>query len=36
MSATFDRPKAPASLIGVDILFQPGILVETEVTAIID
>ncbi|MEV4350073.1 RidA family protein [Actinoplanes sp. NPDC049596] len=26
----------PAALIGVDVLFEPGILVEAEVTAIID
>ncbi len=32
----FDIPKAPASLIGVEILFQPGILVEAEVTAVVD
>ncbi|GAA3164076.1 RidA family protein [Nonomuraea roseoviolacea subsp. carminata] len=32
----FDLPAPPAALIGVDILFEPGILVEAEVTAIID
>jgi len=32
----FDLAKPPASLIGVDILFEPGILIEAEVTAILD
>ncbi|MEV1249304.1 RidA family protein [Nonomuraea sp. NPDC050022] len=32
----FDLATPPAALIGVDILFEPGILVEAEVTAIID
>lgn len=31
----FDITTAPASLIGVEILFQPGILVEAEVTAVV-
>ena len=31
----FDIPTAPAALIGVEILFEPGILVEAEVTAVI-
>lgn len=31
-----DVPKAPASLIGVDILFEEGILVEAEVTAVLE
>lgn len=29
-------PMPPASLIGVDCLFEPGVLVELEVTAILD
>ncbi|MEU8379482.1 RidA family protein [Streptosporangium sp. NPDC048865] len=32
----FDIATPPAALIGVDVLFEPGILVEAEVTAIID
>jgi enamine deaminase RidA (YjgF/YER057c/UK114 family) len=32
----FDLPAFPAALIGVEILFEPGILVEAEVTAITD
>jgi len=32
----FDVPAFPAALIGVDILFEPGILIEAEVTAITD
>lgn len=31
-----DMATPPASLIGVDVLFEPGILVEAEVTAIVD
>ena len=31
----FDIPTAPAALIGVEILFEPGILVEAEVTAVV-
>lgn len=31
----FGMPTFPAALIGVDILFAPGILIEAEVTAII-
>lgn len=31
----FDIPAAPAALIGVEILFEPGILVEAEVTAVV-
>jgi len=31
----FDLPKPPLSLIGVEILFEPGILIEAEVTAVI-
>ncbi|MHA7210114.1 RidA family protein [Arthrobacter sp. MDT1-65] len=31
----FRIPTAPAALIGVEILFEPGILVEAEVTAVI-
>jgi enamine deaminase RidA (YjgF/YER057c/UK114 family) len=32
----FDIATPPAALIGVDILFEPGILIEAEVTAVID
>jgi enamine deaminase RidA (YjgF/YER057c/UK114 family) len=32
----FDLASPPAALIGVDVLFEPGILVEAEVTAIIE
>ncbi|WP_436758465.1 RidA family protein [Streptosporangium sp. V21-05] len=32
----FDIATPPAALIGVDVLFEPGILIEAEVTAIID
>jgi enamine deaminase RidA (YjgF/YER057c/UK114 family) len=32
----FELSSPPASLIGVSILFEPGILVEAEVTAVID
>ncbi len=32
----FDMKSPPASLIGVDVLFEPGIMVEAEVTAIIN
>lgn len=32
----FDLATPPAALIGVDVLFEPGILVEAEVTAVID
>ncbi|WP_367128965.1 RidA family protein [Saccharothrix sp. HUAS TT1] len=35
-AAEFDITGPPAALIGVDVLFQPGILVEAEVTAILD
>ena len=31
----FDITTPPASLIGVEILFQPGVLVEAEVTAVL-
>lgn len=32
----FDIPTFPVSLIGVSILYEPGILIEAEVTAIVD
>lgn len=32
----FDMKTPPASLIGVDVLFEPGIMVEAEVTAVIN
>ncbi|MGS2642282.1 RidA family protein [Streptosporangium sp. LJ11] len=32
----FDIATPPAALIGVDVLFEPGILIEAEVTAVID
>jgi enamine deaminase RidA (YjgF/YER057c/UK114 family) len=32
----FDLATPPAALIGVEILFEPGILIEAEVTAVID
>lgn len=32
----FDLATPPLALIGVDILFEPGILIEAEVTAVID
>jgi enamine deaminase RidA (YjgF/YER057c/UK114 family) len=32
----FDLATPPVALIGVDILFEPGILIEAEVTAIVD
>lgn len=32
----FDLGTPPVALIGVDILFEPGILVEAEVTAVVD
>lgn len=32
----FDMPRPPVSLIGVDILFEKGVLIEAEVTAVID
>ncbi|MGW6502693.1 RidA family protein [Nonomuraea angiospora] len=32
----FDLATPPLALIGVDVLFEPGILIEAEVTAIID
>ncbi|MEO3860576.1 RidA family protein [Acrocarpospora sp. B8E8] len=32
----FDIATPPAALIGVEVLFEPGILIEAEVTAIID
>ncbi|MGW4801495.1 RidA family protein [Nonomuraea sp. NPDC004297] len=35
-ASEFDLTTPPAALIGVDVLFEPGILVEAEVTAIID
>ena len=31
----FDISRPPAALIGVEILFQPGILIEAEVTAVL-
>lgn len=31
----FDLPTPPLALIGVEILFEPGILIEAEVTAVI-
>lgn len=34
-SREFDLPSSPLSLIGVDVLFEPGILIEAEVTAIV-
>lgn len=35
-SREFDLPRPPLALIGVDILFEKGILVEAEVTAVLD
>lgn len=35
-SREFDMPRPPLAAIGVDILFEEGILVEAEVTAVID
>ncbi|WP_139416257.1 RidA family protein [Agromyces laixinhei] len=35
-SREFDLPRPPLAAIGVDILFDEGILVEAEVTAIVD
>ena len=35
-SREFDLPRPPVALIGVDILFERGILVEAEVTAVLD
>jgi enamine deaminase RidA (YjgF/YER057c/UK114 family) len=35
-SREFDLPRPPLAAIGVDILFEEGILVEAEVTAVID
>ena len=32
----FDMPRPPVSLIGVTILFEEGVLIEAEVTAVID
>nr|WP_062341588.1 RidA family protein [Herbidospora sakaeratensis] len=32
----FDLAAPPAALIGVDVLFEPGILVEAEVTAVVE
>ena len=32
----FDLPTPPLALIGVSILYEPGILIEAEVTAVID
>jgi enamine deaminase RidA (YjgF/YER057c/UK114 family) len=32
----FDLTTPPQALIGVDLLFEPGILIEAEVTAILD
>jgi enamine deaminase RidA (YjgF/YER057c/UK114 family) len=32
----FDMPRPPVSLIGVDILFEEGVLIEAEVTAVIN
>ena len=32
----FDMPRPPLALIGVDILFEEGILIEAEVTAVVD
>lgn len=32
----FDIPAMPLALIGVEILFEPGILIEAEVTAVIN
>lgn len=32
----FDLPTPPLALIGVDVLYEPGILIEAEVTAIIE
>ncbi len=31
----FDIPAAPLALVGVEILFEPGILIEAEVTAVV-
>ena len=35
-SREFDLPRPPLAVIGVDILFEEGILVEAEVTAVVD
>jgi enamine deaminase RidA (YjgF/YER057c/UK114 family) len=35
-SREFDLPRPPATLIGVEILFEEGILIEAEVTAVVD
>ncbi|MGD9529733.1 RidA family protein [Pseudonocardia sp.] len=35
-SREFDLPRPPLAAIGVDILFEDGILVEAEVTAVVD
>jgi enamine deaminase RidA (YjgF/YER057c/UK114 family) len=35
-SREFDLPRPPLAAIGVDILFEEGILVEAEVTAVVD
>ncbi|GAA3223930.1 hypothetical protein GCM10017691_11410 [Pseudonocardia petroleophila] len=35
-SSEFDLPRPPLAAIGVDILFEDGILVEAEVTAVVD
>jgi enamine deaminase RidA (YjgF/YER057c/UK114 family) len=35
-SREFDLPRPPLAAIGVDILFEEGILVEAEVTAVLD
>jgi hypothetical protein len=35
-SREFDLPRPPLAAIGVDILFEDGILVEAEVTAVLD
>lgn len=32
----FDLGTPPVALIGVDVLFEPGILIEAEVTAVVD
>ncbi|OLS99910.1 hypothetical protein BJF90_37480 [Pseudonocardia sp. CNS-004] len=35
-SREFDLPRPPLAAIGVDVLFEDGILVEAEVTAVLD
>jgi hypothetical protein len=35
-SREFDLPRPPLTAVGVDTLFEDGILVEAEVTAVVD